>query len=92
MAIGYLYEFVNISAIGISKDSKQLKKHTKTILINLFGRKEGGNIIHLANMKKDDEFYIIGKSFAQLDIELIETRNAPIHLLKYYKGEISQVE
>lgn len=92
VVIGYLYEFVNISAMGISKDRKQLKKHTKTILVSCFGRKEGGNIICLANMKKDNEFYLIGKRFAQLDIELIETGNAPIHLLKYYKGEISQVE
>jgi len=88
VALGYLYEFVNISAMGISKDSKQLKKHTKKILINLFGRKEGENIISFANMKKNDEFYLIGKRFAQLDIELIETRNAPIYLFKYYKGEI----
>jgi hypothetical protein len=92
VAIGYLYEFVNISAMGISEDSKQLKKHTKKILFNLFGRKEGGNIIYLASIKKEDEFYLIGKRFAQLDKELIETGNAPIYLLKYYKGEISQVE
>ena len=88
VAIGYLYEFINISAMGISKDSKQLKKHTKQILINCFGRKEHGEIISLANMKKGDKFYLIGKRFAQLDIELIETGNAPIYLLKYYKGEI----
>lgn len=92
VAIGYLYEFVNISAMGISKDSKQLKKHTKTILLSCFGRKEGGNIICLANMKNNDEFYLIGKRFAQLDIELIETGNAPIYLLKYYKGEISRID
>jgi len=92
VVFGYLYEFVNISAMGISKDRKQHKKYIKKILFSLFGRKEGGNIIILANMKKNDEFYLIGKKFAQLDIELIETGNAPIYLLKYYKGEISRVD
>lgn len=86
--IGYLYEFVNISAMGISKDSKQLKKHTKKILFNIFGRKEGDILIYRANMEKDDESYLLGKKFAKLDIELIEAGNAPIYLLKYYKGEI----
>jgi hypothetical protein len=90
VVISYLYEFVNISAMGISKDRKQHKKYIKKILFSLFGRKEGGNIILLANMKKNDEFYLIGKRFAQLDIELIETGNDPMYLLKYYKGEISQ--
>jgi hypothetical protein len=86
--IGYIYEFAYISAMGISKDSKQLKKHTHKILINIFSRKEGDIIICRANMKKGDESYLLGKKFAKLDIELIEAGNAPIYLLKYYKGEI----
>lgn len=86
--IGYLYEFANISAMRISKNSKQLKKHTKKILTNIFSRKEGDIIIYRANMEKDDESYLLGKKFAKLDIELIEAGNAPIYLLKYYKGEI----
>jgi hypothetical protein len=46
--------------------------------------------MHLATMQKDDQFYLIGKRFAELDLELIETGNDPVYLLKYYKGEISR--
>jgi hypothetical protein len=31
VVIGYLYEFASIGAMGISKNSKQLKKHTRKI-------------------------------------------------------------